>query len=451
MTNATPRFFSLLFCLSCMCAPGRGYAQSAQSAFDQLPAAERQLIAINVTGSKRYPEEAIAAASGLQIGSAVFEDDFKKAARQLGDEGAFTDVGYKYSYSSAGTKVEFQVTDAEKFVPAHFEDFVWFSDADLRRRIKEHVPLFDGELPTSGRMADEVGDVLQAMLVEGAIPGHVDYVRTGKEDGPVESIDYKVSEVLIRIRKIEFSGAGEAVLPALKDAAESLADREYSRGRLDQFAHRQLLPVYHARGYLKASFGEPQPKMVKEPGVESDEGPRNQSVVDVTFPVTPGRQYKLAKLEWSGNREFSSEELEKLVHAEVGQPANTVRLSGEVKQVQELYGTRGFVTATIKANAKFDEDAGTVTIQLSVNEGPVYHMGDLEFRGLDNILTAKLRNAWKLRPGDVYNASYLNEYLPEAHNLLPPTLDWEVASHVTANIRDKTVDVDLIYSVKAPK
>ena len=25
-------------------------------------------------------------------------------------------------------------------------------------------------------------------------------------------------------------------------------------------------------------------------------------------------------------------------------------------------------------------------------------MGDLEFRGIDNSLTAKLRNAWKIRP-----------------------------------------------------
>jgi hypothetical protein len=35
--------------------------------------------------------------------------------------------------------------------------------------------------------------------------------------------------------------------------------------------------------------------------------------------------------------------------------------------------------------------------------------------------------------------------------LLPVNFDWDVASHVTANLRDKSVDVDLIYTVKAPK
>jgi hypothetical protein len=76
-------------------------------------------------------------------------------------------------------------------------------------------------------------------------------------------------------------------------------------------------------------------------------------------------------------------------------------------------------------------------------------MGELEFRGLDNSLTAKLRNAWKIRPGEVYDSTYLSEYLPAAQKLLPRNFDWDVSSHVTANQRDKTVDVDLIYSVKA--
>ena len=423
-----------------------------QKPFDQATAAERQLSAINVTGSKRFPEDAIAASTGLQLGSQVVEDDFKKAARNLADTGAFTDISYHYTYSSAGTKLELKVTDADKFVPARFEDFVWFSDTELRSRIKEHVPLFNGELPLSGRMPDEVSDVLQAMLVEKGIPGHVDYVREGKPDGPVEWISYKVSEVLIRIRNIEFIGAGEDEKPALEAAAQRLQDREFSRSRLNQLVQRDLLPVYHARGYLKASFGVPQPKAVQQPSAEAlEEGPRNQTVVDVTFAVTPGRRYMLKGVTCSGNHQIPTGTLEKMVHLETGQPANTVRLNEELKEVQKLYGTRGFVTATVGAQAEFDDAASTVAISLEVKEGTQFHMGELEFRGLDNSLTAKLREAWKLRQGDVYDSSYLDQYLPAAQKLLPASLDWEVASHVTPNVRDKTVDVDLVYSVKAPK
>ncbi|MGE5053245.1 MAG: POTRA domain-containing protein [Acidobacteriota bacterium] len=416
-----------------------------------MPVSARQLIAVKVIGSKRFSEQDIVAATGLQMGTPVNDDDFKRAARRLGDTGVFTDIAYAYSYSSAGTKLEFHVVDADKFVPVRFEDFVWFSDADLLRRIKEHAPLFDGELPLSGRLPEEVSDVLQAMLVEKSIPGHVEYERVGKADAPVQAILYRVADVLIQIRNVEFVGAGEAELPALTAASKRVFEREYSRTVLRSLVEKQLLPVYYSRGYLKATFGDPQPKVVKQPSAANDDGPRNLTVVDVSFPVTPGQQYKLKSLQWSGNQAIPADILAKMVRLEPGQPANTVRLSDTLSQVEKLYGSKGYVTASITPQPSFDETAGTVAITLEVKEGPVFHMGDLEFRGLDNGLTAKLRNAWKIRPGEIYNSTYLSEYLPAAQTLLPSTLDWEVSPHVTPNVRDKTVDVDLIFTAKAPR
>ena len=430
---------------------GLAQSQSSGKSFDHLPASDRQLISVTVSGTKRYSDNDIVAASGLQLGTTVVEDDLKKAARRLGDLGVFTDVAYNYSYSSAGTKLVLQVTDVEKFVPVRFEDFVWFSDAELLQRIKERAPMFNGELPLSGNLSDRVSDVLQALLVENAIPGNVEYERAGKSNGPVDSVVYRVSEVLIQIRNVEFSGANEAELPALKDAAKRVFDREYSRSVLSALVEHQLLPVYYARGFLKAAFGEPQPKVVKKPGADSEDGPRNLTIVDVTFPVTPGRSYKIKALEWSGNQVLTTDVLRKMVRAQPGDAANLVRIGDNLKEIQTLYGSRGYVTAAIKPETELDDADGTTVIRLNVKEGFEYHMGELEFRGLDNSLTAKLRNAWKIRPGEVYDATYLSQYLPAARKLLPSGLDWDVSSHVTANVRDKTVDVDLIYSVKAPK
>lgn len=446
------KVISRLWLLPALALCSLASGQAAEKPFSQLSAAERQLVSIKVTGSKRFSEADIASASGLRLSSTVTEDDFKKAAVRLGDTGVFTDIAYSYKYSSAGTKLEFKVSDAQKFVPVRFEDFVWFSDTELLQRIKEHEPLFDGHLPLSGHLAEEVSDTLQGMLVEKAIPGHVDYVRSGPNNGPVDSIVYQVSNVLIQIRNFEFKGSAETDIPALKAASERLTGREYSRGTLNAMVQKQLLPVYYARGYLKAECGVPEPKVVQQPSAPSDRNDlRNLTIVDVMFSVTPGQQYKLKALEWSGNHEFPTDQLQKMVRAQVGQPANTVRLAENLKEIQQLYGSRGYVGAAITPEPAFDDSTGTVVIRLNVNEGSVYHMGELEFRGLDNSLTAKLRNAWKIRPGDVYDATYLSEYLPAAHKLLPSNLDWEVESHVTANIREKTVDVDLVYTVKAPK
>ena len=442
---------SSLLAVSFAAALALGRPTYAQKSFEQAPASMRQLIAVKVTGNQHFLENAIVAASGLQLGTTVTEDDFKKAATRLGAYGIFKDVGYTYSYSSAGTKLELKVTEVDKFVPARFEDFVWFSDEDLLKRIQERAPLFQGELPLSGRLPDLVSDILQALLVENDIPGNVEYERAGAKDGPVDAIVYRVADVLIQIHDIDFLGANPDDVPALKAASARLRETEYSRSVLSALVQHQLMPVYLARGYLKASFGTPQTKVVTKPSQENDSGLKRLTVVDVTFPVVPGQQYKLRGIEWSGNKEFSTDVLQKMVRAPVGQPANTARLSDNLKDIQKLYGSRGYVTAAIKADADFDDAAGTVVLRLNVNEGPVYHMGELAIRGLDNSLEAKLRNLWKIRSGEIYNSTYLSEYLPEAHKLLTASLDWDVASHVTANIRDKTVDVDLIYSPKAPR
>jgi len=452
---AVSRFLIFLLCV----APYLGSLSPAtaqtpsggSSATKSLPPSARKLIEINVTGTKRFTPQEIAAASGLLIGATVDDQEFRKAARQLGETGAFNDISYTFSYSSAGTKLTFQVTDADKFVPAHFADFVWFSDQELLQKLHERVPLFNGELPTTGRLPDQVSDILQAMLVENNIPGHVEYLRSSTPAGRFDAIDYTVSNIIIRIRNVEFTGAGPGELPLLLAAAAKLSSRDYFRALMNGFVEHSVLPIYHERGYLKAASAPPEPKVVKPSTSEANNERSAVTLVDVTLAITPGIQYKLAGWRWSGNKEFTTDDIEALLHAKTGQPANTVQLEEDLRSVQRLYGSRGYVTATIKADAQYDDAAATVVYQLGVTEGYLYRMGDLEFRGLDNGLTAKLRAAWKLRPGDVYDSTYLAQYLPQARKLLTATVDWDVSTHTTANQRDKTVDVDLQYTAKAPQ
>lgn len=438
---------TLLALAACLFLPSPNAAAQARPA----STASYKLIEVKVTGSQRFTQDEVAAASGLPVGTTAGDEDFRKAARHLGESGAFADIAFTYTYSSAGAKLTFQVTDAGKFVPAHFIDFVWFSDPDLLRKLHEHVPLFNGELPTTGRLPDQVSDVLQALLVENAVPGHVDYLRTSDKDGKLESIDYTVSNVTIRIHNVEFTGSQPPELPLLQTAAERLSTRAYSRVLLNSFIDHALLPTYHESGYLKAACAPPQVKVVKPTASEVTDTRHEETLVDVTFPVAPGIAYKLTGWEWSGNKTIPTAALQPLLHLKTGQTSNTVQLEDDLHAVQTLYSSKGNILATIKANAEFDDVDGTVAYHLVVDEGLVYHMGELAFRGIDNNIEGKLRAIWKLRPGDVYDATYLQQFLPQARKLLPTSVDWDVSTHVTAIARDKTVDVDLQYTAKATR
>ncbi len=63
------RWLAVLLLLSM--SPSWAQSPSSGKSFDQLPASARQLISVKVTGSKRYSDDAVIAASGLQIGTTV--------------------------------------------------------------------------------------------------------------------------------------------------------------------------------------------------------------------------------------------------------------------------------------------------------------------------------------------------------------------------------------------
>ncbi len=417
------------------------FAQSSHKpAPKDLPPSAFKLISIKTTGTKRYKPEEVIAASGLQLGETVSEDDFKKAARLLGETGAFGDVAYSFQYAPEGTKLELQLQDAERFVPVRFDNLVWFSDQELLDQLHAQVPLFQGQLPVGGDLADQVSNALQALLIARNLQGRVDYLRAAHEDGPIEAFVFTVAGPQIHIRNIAFSGAGASELPLLEAAARKLQGADFLRAILRTQEDKTLLPVYLERGYLKAAFGDAYAKVVQDSPQET--------TVDVTFPVDAGAQYKLTALELGGYKSFAAEALRSLIHAQFNQPANAVQLETDIEAMKKLYGTRGYMAASIEPKAEMDDANATVKYVLHIQEGDVYAMGDLEIRGLDSRTTARLQDDWKLREGDPYDSSYAQRFLAQAEKEISLLQDWNASVRESLNHEEKTVDVTLRFDPK---
>jgi outer membrane protein assembly factor BamA len=418
-----------------------GFGQTARKQSPkELPPSAFKLISVKTTGTQRYKSEEIVAASGLQIGQPVSEDDFKKAARLLNDTGAFSDVLYSFQYSSEGTKLELQVHDNGLFVPVRFDNLVWFSDQELLDQLHAAVPLFQGQLPVTGELADQVSNALQGLLIAHSVPGEANYLRAGPEDGPVEAFVFTVAGPQIHIRNIAFAGAGEAELPLLESAAKKLPGTDFSRSILRKQEDKNFLPIYLQRGYLKATFGDAQAKVV--------EGSPRETAVDVTFPVDSGRQYKLAAIEIIGYKSFSAESLRALMRAQLGEPANAVQLDSDVEAMKKLYGTRGYMAASIQPDPEMDDANSTVIYRLRIQEGEVYSMGDLDIRGLDPRMAARLEEDWRLRGGDPYDSSYPKQFLDREDKEISIMSDWDASVRESLNHNEHTVDVTLRFNPK---
>lgn len=439
------RVMRLVLCLSLLLSAATGQKQSSSG---KASAAAYKLIALNVTGTARYTDKEILAASGLQIGQNAADGDFKEAVQRLGDSGLFSNVVYSYSSSGAGVRLELQFadTDKSKLVPAQFENFVWFTDDELCTAVQRSVPLFKQLLPLTGNLPDRVSEALQALLSEKQFPGRVDYLRNAEESsGALHAIVYRVEEVTIRIRSVEFPGASPEQAALLTNAGRRLTGAEYLRSSLAAVAKFDLLPVYLQRGYLKAAFGPSDARVVPPPSPAADAQGPAELEVDAIVPVTPGRIYSTSSVDWKGNSAIAISEVAPLIHLPSGQPVDAVRLLRDLENVGKLYRSRGYMTVQIKPEAWFDDDKSTVHYDLNIVEGDLYKMGELEIVGLDTQAKARMQAAWHLREGQPYNADYPKKFVDDTEQLLPRAVRWAVSIHESLDAKDKTVDVEIHF------
>jgi outer membrane translocation and assembly module TamA len=326
----------------------------------------------------------------------------------------------------------------DKLVPANFENFAWFTDAELFVELKRRVPLFKGEVPLAGTLPDKIQEALQAILDQKQIPARVDYLRESpQEGGKLIGISYSVESLEIRIRNVEFPGAVSDLLSGLRAASRRLTGTPYVRASLAKVAELDFLPVCLKGGYLKASFAKADARVVSQANGEVE--------VDAIVPVTPGKVYSTCSVDWKGNSVIKTGELAPLLHLPPGQPADAVRLLRDIETVGKLYRSRGYMTVQIKPDAQLDDEKSTVHYDLNIVEGDLYKMGELEILGLDTQATARMQAAWTLGEGQPYNADYPNKFVDDTGQLLPRGVRWVVSIHETLEAKDKTVEVEIRF------
>jgi outer membrane protein assembly factor BamA len=424
-------------CFLLVTVAARGQSHGANK---PLPPSTFRLIAVNVSGSERYKPEDVVRAAGLELGRTVHEGDFKDAVRVLGDTGAFASVAYRFEYSPEGTKLDLEVQDAQRWVPARFDNLVWFSDQELGEKLHARVPLFSGQLPVTGQLPDDVSEALQELVDEKKIPGRVEFTPIAPGDGPPEAFVYSVTGPRITIGKVEFPNATPAELPRLEAAGRKLQGAEYTRSAFLIQEDKSLLPIYLEQGFLKAKFGDFQARVIQNDP--------NQVQVDITVPVVPGDQYKLSSLDFLGYKAFPADTLRSLVHLQTGQPANVGELRQDLEGIKELYETHGYMDIRIDSVPEINEPDLSVRYVLTFKEGAVYKMGDLEILGVDSHTSSRLQNLWTLRSGDAYDASYPRRFVAQALKQVMTTGDWSTDIQETRNQKDKTLDVTLHFDRK---
>ena len=358
------------------------------------------------TGLNRFSEIQASKATGLQIGDSATQAQLATAVDKLTKSGAFDNVSFRYSTNGNSLNVEFQVVEVSRLLPCIFDNFVWFSDAELDKALRSRVSFYAGGIPESGDTSEDVRVALQDMVRASGIPGDVTVIPSIAGLGqPVSAFVYSVTGVAMPIRSVRFMGNAAIPASSLQAASSQMIGRDFSVSYVSQFAGAGLVPLYRKQGYLRARFEKPN----GTPLHSNDSGPVQE--VAVALSVEEGPEFYWEKAEWTGNRVFTSEELDRLLGMKPKEIANQEKIDAGLTAVKRAYDTRGFIEAAVKPREILDDTARLTTYNVSVDEGAQFHIGMVHFEGLPELASKELIKSWQLKPGDVYDASYPSTFV----------------------------------------
>ncbi|MFZ3332971.1 MAG: POTRA domain-containing protein [Candidatus Acidiferrales bacterium] len=362
------------------------------------------LAAIHFTGLQRYTAEQGIAASGLHIGASIALGDLQSAAQRLSQSGAFDSVSFQYSTRANDLTAKFGVTETKGVLPCIFDNFVWFSDADLDRELRRRVPLYTGESPVRGDTVDQIRGALQDFLRANGISGDVSEIPCGPF-GKLVGLLFHVDGISQPIKSIAFSGEAAVSDKQLLVASTSLANQEFSVTNVASYASSALLPLCYERGYLRSQFGRAK----VSPLDPNSKGPATE--VSITLPVVEGNQYSWNGATWSGNRALSTGELIKALGINQQEVANQLKIDAGFANARKTYLSQGYINVQIDPQRALDDAAKLASYSVQISEGSQFRMGKIVFEGLPEAAAAALVKKWKLQPGDVYDATYPLDFL----------------------------------------
>src|ERR1700676_244372 len=362
------------------------------------------LKAIRAEGASHLNQSQVVALSGLSVGSAVGRQDLQSAADRLVQTGLFSNVNYAFQSKEDGLYLTFKLAEAPR-MPVYFDNIPWFADSELNETIRKVLPFYDGSLPEAGATVDQVSSIVTDLIASRGMRTVVEHQVIANPLGEGSVQEFRIADVVLQISKIEFSDPKLATSKVVQQHLGEIQGKTYSRMTVDLFLAEQVKPIYLQQGFLRAKLGPPEIRLSGNP---------NQHLPDqipVFVPVTPGIAYKWKGAQWSGNALLSVFTLNQLIGMKPGELANGMAIQGALEPIQETYGQQGYLDAKVESESDFDDQAQTVWYRITIYEGRLYKFGKLVLTGISPSGEKRLRAAWPILSGDVFDKTKFEDIL----------------------------------------
>jgi len=356
---------------------------------------------IRFQGTTQYTQQELLTAAGLKPDARLNLRDLKAHAKQLSDTGMFDVV--KYTSDSKG--LLFTLTPSSQLFPMHLENVLLAPGKELDAKLRERFPLYRGLLPASGSVVDGICRTLEEMLAAKSVKATVKAVLTsGVGPQKITAINFSVASPAVHIGRIQLAGVSAVMQAKASLMASGQTGNDFDTENTALGLRRAFEDLYQDQGYAAVQVDVAE----IEPPIVSDQS------IDIPFAITikEGGIYKLGRIDFPASALVARADVEKILSkypAGSGRPLDLFLLA-----VRDAYHAKGYLDCSVVSHPSYNEATQIVNYSLEIAPGSQYRMASVKFNGAPDVMAAKLKLAWKMAPGDVFDESYLSGFAAAA-------------------------------------
>jgi outer membrane protein assembly factor BamA len=390
--------------------------------------------AIRFQGAPQYTQQELLAAAGIKPGTRLSPVEVKARARQLNDTGLFKEV----KFSSDRKGLLFTLTPSTQLFPMHLDNLPFAPGKELDATLHDRFPLYHGQLPASGSMDDGICRAFEEMLAAKGAKATVKAALTS-DLGPqkLTGINFTVASPTVHIGRIQLAGTSPAMQARASLLASQQAGNSFDTENTVIGLRRAFEDLYHDQDYAAVQVDVAQ----SDPLAVSDQS------IDVPYAVTikEGGIYKLGTIDLPAGALVTRSEIEKVLSKSPGRSGRPLDLF--VLAVRDAYNAHGYLDCSVTLNPSFNESAHVVNYSLQIDPGTQYRLASVKFDGAPDAMAAKLKLAWKMTSGDVFDQSYLSNFAALAQKKDKPLSKWMQTVITTYDVKADPVthEVNCIF------
>jgi outer membrane protein assembly factor BamA len=391
--------------------------------------------AIRFQGAPQYTPQELLAAAGLKPEASLNSREVKAHAKQLNDTGLFEVI----KFSSDSKTLLFTLTPSSQLFPMHLDNLPLTPGKELDAKLHERFPLYRrGLLPASGAMLEGICEAFEEMLAAKSVKATVKAALTsGVGPQKITAMNFTIVSPPVHIGRIQLAGISSAMQAKASLLASGQTGNSFDTENTPIGLKHAFEDFYQDQGYAAVQVDVAQ----IDPPMVSDQS------VDIPYAITikEGGIYKLGTIDFPASTLVARAQVEKILAkypAGSGRPLDLFQLA-----VRDAYHAKGYLDCSIASHPSFNEATHIVNYSIEIAPGSQYRLASVKFDGAPDVMAAKLKLAWKMAPGDVFDESYPSNFAALAQKKDKPLTKWMQTVITTYDIKadPATHEVNCIF------